>query len=200
MLYTNDVISKKRRKYNRIKKIVRIGILVIVFPMLVYNVTVIIQSIIKPEKTPSFLGIKTYVVISGSMIPEFEIGDIAIVKETRSDQLKKDDIISFREGQNIITHRIMQVSEESGQKYFKTKGDNNNYEDEKLVSEALVEGVVIGKIPFMGKIALLLRGKITIIVILIIYYFIIMKERKNKLKSDRRKSKRILYEQKNEKK
>ena len=196
MLYTNDAIKKRKQKEITIKATIRIIVFLVVFPLLIYNITLIIQSVANPKKTPSFFGIKTYVIISGSMMPKLQIGDIVIVKEADSSNLKQGDIISFREGQNIITHRIIEAQNDNGQILYKTKGDNNNSEDEQMVSLALIEGKVIKRIPYVGKIALFFKGKIAIILIFIIYYIIISKERKNKLRKSRRRNKRVLYEEK----
>jgi len=195
VLYTEEAIKKKKQRADRLKKIFRILTYIIVFPLLIYNIALIVQSVLNPNQTPSFLGIKTYVIISGSMIPEFQIGDIAVVKEVENDELKEGDIISFREGQNVITHRITQKLEENGQTIYVTKGDNNNAEDIAKVSYALIEGKVVAKIAYIGKIALMLKGKVAIIFIFIIYYIIISKERRNKLRKNRRKNKRMIYEE-----
>ena len=196
MLYTNEAIQKRQLRKKKIKKITRIVACTIIIPMLVYNISLIIQSIINPNKTPSFFGIKTYVIISGSMKPNYNIGDIVVAKNTNANSLKEGDVISFRQGQIIVTHRIIKV-ENSNKLVFKTKGDNNNSEDSEEVTANLIEGKVVFKIPWIGNIALFFRGKIAIIVLLITYYIIATRaNKKDKLKS-RRRRKRIEYEMEN---
>lgn len=196
MLYTNEAIQKRQLRKKKIKKITRIVACTILIPILVYNISLIIQSIINPNKTPSFFGIKTYVIISGSMKPNYNIGDIVVAKNTNANSLKEGDVISFRQGQIIVTHRIIKV-ENSNKLVFKTKGDNNNSEDSEEVTANLIEGKVVFKIPWIGNIALFFRGKIAIIVLLITYYIIATRaNKKDKLKS-RRRRKRIEYEMEN---
>ncbi len=196
MLYTNEAIQKRQLRKKKIKKITRIVACTIIIPILVYNISLIIQSIINPNKTPSFFGIKTYVIISGSMKPNYNIGDIVVAKNTNANSLKEGDVISFRQGQIIVTHRIIKV-ENSNKLVFKTKGDNNNSEDSEEVTANLIEGKVVFKIPWIGNIALFFRGKIAIIVLLITYYIIATRaNKKDKLKS-RRRRKRIEYEMEN---
>ena len=106
MLYTNEELSKKIKNRKKVKYITNILIYIIVFPLLIYNISLIIQALVDSSKTPSFLGIKTYVIISGSMRPEIEIGDIVVAKNVSEDELNVGDIICFRQGQSVITHRI----------------------------------------------------------------------------------------------
>ena len=84
---------------------------------------------INKSETPNFFGIKTFVIISGSMEPNLKISDIVIIKRCEQNELKENDIISFRSGQSVITHRINKIIEtENGVEYI-TKGDNNNTKD-----------------------------------------------------------------------
>ena len=125
-------------------------IYIILIPMLVYNVSLIIQSITKPNETPSFFGIKMYVIISGSMQPELNIGDVVIVKNIDKDELKVEDVISFRKGQSVVTHRISEIVTVEGETQYRTKGDNNNSADAYDIDQSLVIGVAKFKIPYIG--------------------------------------------------
>jgi signal peptidase I len=68
------------------------------------------------------------VVISNSMTPEFERGDM-ILTQSFSLIPNPGDIITFHvEGErNAISHRVVKVS---GKGIIKTRGDNNGYDDE----------------------------------------------------------------------
>ena len=196
MLYTNEAIQKRQLRKKKIKKITRIVACMILIPILVYNISLIMQSIINPNKTPSFFGIKTYVIISGSMKPDYNIGDVVVAKNTNANSLKEGDVISFRQGQIIVTHRIIKV-ENSNKLVFKTKGDNNNSEDSGEVTANLIEGKVLFKVPWIGNIALFFRGKIAIIVLLITYYIIATRANNKDKRKSRRRRKRIEYEMEN---
>lgn len=202
MLYTNDEIKRRKDKELKIKKIINTIAYIILIPLLIYNTSLIIQAIIKPDKTPSFFGIKSYVIISGSMQPELEIGDIVIVKEKHEEELKVGDIISFRRGQLVITHRITDIMVlENGSKQYKTKGDFNNVEDTEIVNEEQIEGKVVKTIANLGKILLFLKKSATIILVLVIYYFYLLHCQSTEQKKLTRERKRMRYEkQKNKEK
>ena len=198
MLYTNEEINKKIAKIQRTRKIISIIAYVILVPLLVYNLSLIFQALINPDRTPSFFGIKTYVIISGSMQPKLDIGDIVVVKDTNEENIKENDVISFRKGQGVVTHRIIKIEDTEGKKLYITKGDNNNVEDSDKITHESIEGKVIGSIKYLGNISLILQGKMAIIVIAIFVYIYISRSGRKNAKLKMRKQKRIKYEEEND--
>lgn len=192
MLYTKEAINNRKKKANRLKKAVNALLYILLIPLLVYNIILIAQAIIKPNETPNFFGIKTYVIISGSMEPNYRIGDIVVVKDTENLQI--GDVISFRQGHSIITHRIIDITEDNGKIQYLTKGDSNNATDSGKIENKLVEGKVIGKVPFLGKITLLLQGKIAIILVILIIYSYLSYSGKLRKRKENRREKRIKHE------
>lgn len=197
MKYTNDAIRKRKNREIKICRIISIIIYILLFPLIIYNISLIIQSVVKPDETPSFLGIKTYVIVSGSMEPEYNIGDIVIVKKAKEEDINKGDIISYRDGQSVVTHRVIEEKEINGITKFKTKGDNNNTEDIHEVTPNLIEGKVVGKIAKVGNLSIMLQDKISIIIIILLFYIYLVRSDKVKKRNERRKEKRIAYEKKN---
>lgn len=196
MRYTNEAIKRRKRAENILKRKINILIYIILIPILIYNISLIIQAVIKTSETPNFLGIKTYVIISGSMKPSLQIGDIVIVKKVAQNELKQGDIISYRQGQSVITHRIAEVIDKEGEVEYKTKGDNNNAEDSGTVSYEMIEGKVVKHILQVGKIAIILQKKGTIIFIILILYIYILYSSPIKKKRALRKLKREEFESK----
>lgn len=100
-----------------------------------------------------FGRLKCYTVLSGSMEPEYPTGCLLFVKPVGIQQLKKGDVITFRRGDMIVTHRITEVftkEEHSAEVLFRTKGDANDTEDEGVVTKEDVIGVPAWKIPGLG--------------------------------------------------
>lgn len=165
------------------RQIVSIVLFILLALLLVYNIALISQSVINPSKTPSFLGIKTYTIVSGSMQPELNIGDIVVVKEVSDKELNVNDIIAYRSGQNVVTHRIVDINYINGQKQYITKGDYNNIEDDEILTIELIEGKVVNKIKYIGNITILLQDKFSIILIMLTFFMYIL-SKKNKKKED----------------
>ena len=88
-------------------------------------------------------GITPYRMIaiaSNSMKPTISRGDALIY---RSDvDIKTDDIIVFKRGNEIIAHRVMEVVKQRSGTYYRTKGDNANNADLYLVDPESVLGRV----------------------------------------------------------
>ncbi|WP_418621033.1 signal peptidase I [Sellimonas intestinalis] len=99
------------------------------------------------------VGIRPYVVRSGSMEPEIKTGSVVFVNE-RADynELDPGDIIVFENGGTKVTHRILSIQADG----IETKGDNNNTTDGITTTKNNFTGKVFYWIPGIG---FLLDGK-----------------------------------------
>lgn len=97
------------------------------------------------------------VIVSGSMIPHIDIGDVIIIKKIDTDQIKVGDIIQFRKDNLDIAHRVEEIIMKD-ELCFKTKGDNNNVSDSKLVTSKEVRGKVISIVPKLGKLKMMISN------------------------------------------
>lgn len=155
-------------------KIIGLILCIISIPILIVNITLIVKTYLNPEEAPSFLGYKPFIVLSGSMEPTIITGDMAIIKECDPKQLKVGDVIAFKSGNAIVTHRIIEVTVEDGENVFITKGDNNNIEDKFPVQQNQVEGIFVRRIPKLGNIAMFLQTTIGTILCISIPFAIFM--------------------------
>ena len=104
------------------------------------------------------------VILTGSMEPLIMPGDVVLVHKISNEddiyKLSKGDIINFKRGNIIITHRIKEVlKDEAGNLSFETKGDNNNAIDEEKVQPNDIKGTVIKVVPKLGLLTLILKGQ-----------------------------------------
>ena len=128
MKYDIDSISRRKRKVKTIKTI--LGIILII---IIYNIILVGISIIDKESGISIWGYKAYIITSDSMEPKISVGDIIIVKKLNEDEIETNDIITFYDENQITTHRVVNIDSSNGYKEYKTKGDNNNIDDDKSV-------------------------------------------------------------------
>lgn len=175
-----DVIIKiknfvgRKRKMQIFKKIISIIILIILITILFVSGTILIDSYLHPDEVPSFFGWKPFIVLSGSMETQISAGDIVVVKEIDTQNLKKGDIIAFKEDDVVITHRIDEVEEKDGQVQYITKGDNNKAQDIGSVLPNQIEGVFKFKISRLGNLAMFVQTPLGMIVCLSIPIIIII--------------------------
>ena len=99
-------------------------------------------------------GIEVYTVLSGSMEPEYKVGSLIYVVDVDSNDLKINEVITFKLTDNIVaTHRIVEKIDENGKIKFRTKGDANDDVDENLISINDIIGKPVFKIPYLGYVA-----------------------------------------------
>lgn len=91
-----------------------------------------------PEDAYLF-GYKPVLVLTGSMEPTMKVNGVAIVKQATYDEVQEGDIIMFEINDKMITHRIVNKTEEG----ITTKGDNNNTEDAYLLTDENVKAKVV---------------------------------------------------------
>lgn len=198
MRYTIEEIYSKKNKKEKRKKILRILVYALMIPILIYNLVIVFQVFSNSNEVPTFFGYKSFVIVSGSMLPELQIGDIVVIKPVEQGTLKEGDIVSFREGNSIVTHRIDHVID-SGKRFI-TKGDANSSEDINPVTYDNIEGKYEFKIANLGNFVLFMQNKIGIIVVALIIYMIYFASKSKEEKIIMRKEKREIYEKLNEEK
>lgn len=100
------------------------------------------------------VGLTPYVVLSGSMEPNYHTGSLIYVKDVDPFALEAGDVITFMLNEDTVaTHRIVGVvpdDEDPTVIRFRTKGDANDAEDGTLVHYKNVIGSPVFTIPLLG--------------------------------------------------
>lgn len=96
----------------------------------------------------------SYVVLSDSMSPSINAGDVVFVSDSSSNAIEEGDVITYeRLGESqLITHRVIEVQSEGGETTFRTQGDANEEPDPNPVPAGNVIGVVIFHLPLLGHV------------------------------------------------
>ncbi len=194
-MYKIHDYKEDSKKINKIKRNISVILYIIIIPILIVNLTLIIKSFIKPNKIPDFFGYKNFIIVSKSMEPTIMVGDAIFMKDVDESEIYINDIISFHDGQDINTHRVIAISEENGIKYYTTKGDNNKREDKNKVTYKDIEGKYEFKISNFGIIVGILQSKITLLILVIIIIVNIYSNKQLQKKREERRKKRKQYEQ-----
>ena len=146
---------------NKTLTIIGIVLCVILAPILIMNVTMIVKSFVNPDKVPTLGGYAPLIVLTDSMYPKIESGDLIMIKSAKAEDVQVGDVISFFDpdgnGTSVVTHRVKEIVNEGGLK-FRTKGDANNAEDPSLVpAENLVGKWLEIRIKGAGNVAMFLQ-------------------------------------------
>lgn len=142
--------------------VVGIAMCVILIPILLINCWLILQGFIS-STVPNFGGMVPQIVLSNSMYPTIEAGDIIICKQADPEDVEVGDVISFFDpagnGMTVVTHRVVEITEEEGQVAWLTKGDNNTSEDRLLATaDSLVAEYHGIRIPNLGRVAMFMQS------------------------------------------
>ncbi|MEJ2277095.1 MAG: signal peptidase I [Candidatus Lokiarchaeota archaeon] len=144
------------------------------------------------------------VVVSGSMEPTYNIGDLLFVHGKSPDNIQIGDVIIYDARglwwgapNDPIVHRVINKTLVGDTWYFQTKGDNNNEPDPALVPEGRVLGVVFGGIPYIGYAKIILTDSgllipaivilVSLLIISIIWDIMKGKDESSKKKEDSNK-------------
>lgn len=104
------------------------------------------------------LGLRVTTVLSGSMSPSLQVGDLVMVREVPASSVRPGDVILFgREGVPVL-HRVVEVRQESRGWSFLTKGDANSSPDSTPVSSSQLLGKMVLQIPKAGWVILGVKG------------------------------------------
>ncbi len=158
----------KKDNMKVVKKLFYIlGVIISIFLFfaLVMNLTIVLKSYINPNQTPSFMGIKLFIVETNSMQPLFNGGDLIVTKNVDPEKLVVGDVISYKENRVIVTHRIEEINPEMDEEekkadekvYFATKGDANDTLDIKPIPGSSVESIYWFRIKNLGSFALFMQ-------------------------------------------
>lgn len=159
-------MKEKKEWYKSVGNWFFIVACIILVPILIMNLYIMIQSKVNTDKVPNVFGYKPFIVLSNSMEAEIHKGDLVLTKMVNPKKLKKNDVIAFRDAENTVTtHRIIDIVEKEGEKYFITKGDNNNTQDKNLVEFSDVEGIYIARFPSLGSMMKSLSDPVTILIV-----------------------------------
>lgn len=135
-------------KNNKVLRILAMIIKAIVSFFIIIVVSIIFIQRISDNKL-TLGGYSIYTIITESMVPKYNVGDMVIAKKIPITELKVNDDIVYLGNKNdfagkIVTHQIIEIEKKGNELYFHTKGIANMIEDP-LVEENQILGKVVMK-------------------------------------------------------
>ena len=152
--------------------------------LIIICVSVIIQQHFERDKIPNIFGYKLFMINKDYMHETLEEGDLVITKNIDPMKLNVNDLVAFRNSQNLVTiHEIIDIDKNSENSRFIMKTLDNEVSFNKYVSSERIEGIICLKIPILGKIILFLIEPVVLLIIiaiiLIIGYLLYLKAKKS---------------------
>lgn len=120
---------------NRVPEILMV---ILLFPFLFYGAA---------HFTP---GVNGFVVKSGSMEPEIKTGSVLFTRSVEPDEVSVGDTVTYSDGDQFVTHRVIEKTSSESSVEFITKGVANEEPDPEPVQGDQIAGKKIVAIPFLG--------------------------------------------------
>lgn len=139
-----EAVSRIDLFYDRDRKRFRhISISIFTIPLIAFLLflTILISGI---------FNYKLIAIGSDSMRPTYARGDAIIFEKAKAKDIKKGDILVFRNNGITITHRVTNITTKDDVLYFTTKGDANAHEDAFTTSSDQVDGKVVLVSKYIG--------------------------------------------------
>lgn len=136
-----------------IKKIFSIIRFLITVLILVIVAIILVQRISNNTKT--ILGYRIFTVVTESMVPKYEVGDVILVKEKPINQIQIGNDVAYigkvgSFADKIVTHQVINIEKgENEELIFHTKGIANDAEDPEIKAEQIY-GTVQCKLQIMS--------------------------------------------------
>ena len=165
---TTTPAAESNTPLNKVLTVIGTVLCVILIPVLIFNITLIVKSYTDKESVPSVAGWFPLIVLTDSMYPMIESGDLIVCHEIDPADIAVGDVISFFDpagnGTAIVTHRVVEIVDGM----FRTRGDNNNTDDKLLVGPQDVVGTYKSRIPGAGNVALFMQTTTGLIVCVVL--------------------------------
>jgi len=120
------------------------------------------------------IGLRMFVVSSGSMEPTIKVGSLAVI-QAKSDYQVQDVItfqndpkVDFKKPGSTTTHRIVEIKKVADKTMYVTKGDANNTPDSENRIPSLVLGKVILAVPYVGYLIAFAQTQVGLIILIVI--------------------------------
>lgn len=126
--------------------------LIIIIPLLIITLSVIYQSITKPDEVPDIFGYKLFMILQENMDETLKYGDLTFTRNISTNELKIGDIVAFRNSSNTVElHKIEGIQETTEHsKKFIMKLQEGIIDNENSVDEDKIEGILVTRIPKIG--------------------------------------------------
>ncbi len=184
----------KSTKSNKFLTVLGVILCIILIPILIVNCTLIVKSLLNEDEVPRIGKWLPLVVLTDSMYPEIESGDMIICQITDAEDIRVKDIIAFFDpagnGTSVVTHRVEEITEKDGVIYFSTKGDANNTADDMPVPADKLVGKYHSRIGGVGHVVMFMQTTqglllcVVLPIIILIAYDMIRRKKFDKEKAE----------------
>lgn len=172
----NLVLGDNMKKLLSFRDKIENSIIFKIFKYILYVLVVLLLVVTVVQKVSnnslSVGGYRMFMIVTGSMEPEYMVGDILISKVTSEDKIKIGDDLTYMGKESsvkdkVITHRLIKIEEKNGKKIFTTKGIANQFEDPSITYDQIY-GKVVYKTIILSTLAKLMSSTVSYYLVFIV--------------------------------
>lgn len=155
-------VKEKRSVKYKIWMIAGMILCLLMIPIVFINCTLIFRGYTNSEKVPGIGGIVPMIVLTDSMYPSIQSGDLILCHREDAEKVQVGDVIAFfnpdGSGKTVVTHRVAEITkDENGSLAWVTKGDANNTKDPTVVPAKNLVGVYQRRFAKLGDFAMFMQ-------------------------------------------
>ena len=166
-----DRSASKADVRHKVFSVIGAVLCLILIPVLIVNLTLITKSLTSPGEVPDVGGALPLIVMTDSMYPQIQSGDLIICRVEDAEEVEVGNVIAFFDPSgsgSVISHRVEEIYTEDGTLYFRTKGDANNVRDSRPVPAENLVGAFWKRVPNLGSVALFMQSSMGIVVCVVL--------------------------------
>jgi len=125
--------------------------------------------------TPTIFGFNFYYIVTESMEPDLEVGDVILSKEVSDySSLEVGDVVTYKGevgsyANKLITHQIIEIKDDDPNNIiFVTKGTNPKSPIDPEISQDQIVSKMIFEVPLLGKLMQLINKPIGFILLIVL--------------------------------
>ena len=190
-------MSKNKEKTStahKVQTVIGIVLCVILIPILILNISLIIRSFTDPDEVPSVGGYLPLIVLTDSMYPQIQSGDMIICHTAQPEDIQVGDVIAFFDpagnGTSVVTHKVIEITQVASGIGWVTQGIANNAPDFLPVPAENLVGVYQTRIGGLGNVVMFMQSTTGLIVcvvlpiLLLVGYDILRRRKYEKAKQE----------------
>lgn len=153
--------NEKAGAAHKLASIIGVVFCIILLPILIINITLIVRSFVNQDEVPSIGGVFPLIVLTDSMYPDIQSGDLIICRTEEPENIREGDVIAFFDpagsGTSVVTHSVAAITQSDGQTAWITRGIANNADDAVPVPADKLVGVYRMRIPGLGNVVMFMQ-------------------------------------------
>lgn len=164
-------MEKNSKLKLNLRKVFNIVVLVVLLIILFMYIVILYNTITKKEVTLNFFNWKPFIVIADSPEAGVNVGDMAVIKDIKIEDLKPGDIIVYRRGNSGAIKKIKDITKVDEEPKIVIE-DDSIIKNESVKSS--IEGKYMFKIAGLGNIMLFLQTPLGAIILFSLFIYIVI--------------------------